>query len=293
MDILNEFYKKLKDKSSLSLDEKKRYLYLMACQKFSYDSRYHFLNILGDKSKELKKSLLDYQVDLRCVQDFCVICHSFSKAYLEMLEELLNVKGKLEIKIGHGFVSLESSMGQIQADATCGDLTRIKMLMETEDYQPYKRIFEWNDYLKKMDSNIGYTYIDHKSYINNNRLSLRRKVQNIEKYYNTNFNFKKFEDAKFALEYLLIKTLGFDMDNTSLFAVAIVPKENLNYENWQFFDVLMLEENNLNSFFYLVFKNGRYYLKEMSKDEIDYLSCNAQDTNGNTLEKCIKANKSI
>ncbi|MDE5539346.1 MAG: hypothetical protein K2J20_02545, partial [Bacilli bacterium] len=151
MNVLEVLYKELKEKSHLSLDAKKRFLYLRACQLFTYDTRYHYVNLLGDEGKRLRAEILGRRIDLENVDDFRVCCSSFSIAYQEVLKKLLNVDSSV-IGDGHRWVELKSDNQIIKADGTLGDLTRAKFEIRTRGYGPYKRdegfqeILEWRDF---------------------------------------------------------------------------------------------------------------------------------------------------
>ncbi len=140
MDVLEMLSKELettKDrltKRDLLLQEKERLLYLRICQRFTYDSRIHYVDLLGTKGESLKQEILNKRFDLRNVTDFRGVCSSISDAYATVLKKLLGVNAHLH-KGGHVWAEFDNIYGRIKADATMGDLTRAKIGIATKGYR--------------------------------------------------------------------------------------------------------------------------------------------------------------
>ena len=97
MDVLQLLDNELKNKSDWSLEEKARYLYIRSCELFSYDLRYKwnsFRKIYGED--KIEKQIVNRKIDLRNVEDFRVLCTSYSRyVFYKLLEELLGLKVKI------------------------------------------------------------------------------------------------------------------------------------------------------------------------------------------------------
>lgn len=164
MDVLETLSKELErkrnfiTKEDLLLDEKIRFLYLRVCQLFTYDSRYHYISVLGHKGKKLQKEILNKQFDLKNVTDFRGVCSSISSAFAIIVEELLGVK--VDLQMGdHVWAKFTSCYGQIKTDATMGDLTRAKMGVATRGYQLLEnkeQRMEFEQQIYQMDIIINY-----------------------------------------------------------------------------------------------------------------------------------------
>lgn len=170
MDVLEELSKKLK--STWDNDEKSRKIYIELCKLFSYDPRLQFLEELGPKGKNLKKEIINQEVDIKNVTDFNVSCGTFSKYLKQARIELLGESSIIEGN-GHRFLLFDScrSYGQIKADATLGDLTRAKLGAETKGYKylDVKKKFADDDFelnlMQTMDTKIEYILYFYNSLI--------------------------------------------------------------------------------------------------------------------------------
>ena len=85
MNLLNILDNELKNKHYNNF-EKVRYIYLRTCELFSFDARYYFVEIFN---KKLFNNIIDKKIDITNVDDFLVICHSYSKyVLLRLVNEL-------------------------------------------------------------------------------------------------------------------------------------------------------------------------------------------------------------
>lgn len=100
MDILEELSKKLKP--TWDNDEKSRKIYIELCKLFSYDPRLQFLEASGTKGINLKKEILNKEVDIKNVTEFNVSCVTFAKYFEQARFELL---GETSITEGMDIVS--------------------------------------------------------------------------------------------------------------------------------------------------------------------------------------------
>lgn len=159
MDVLEELSKNLKP--DWDFDESNRKIYTELCKLFSYDPRMQFLDILGTKGRTVKEDILNQEVDIKNVTNFDVSCVTFSKYFKQAQKELLGVDSIIEGD-GHRYVLCEScrNYGTIKADATLGDLTRVKLGTETKGYR-YLNIKEKYPYNKNDEFNL-LRYIDNK-----------------------------------------------------------------------------------------------------------------------------------
>ena len=157
MDVLQLLDDELKDKNNWSLEEKARYLYIRSCELFSYDLRYRiFLNIYP-RSKVTKEIVLK-EIDLRNVDDFRVVCTSYSRfVFKKLLEELLAIKVKVT-GYSHKYNKFKIGFNRYVADATWNcDLERVKFGKTTKCYYSLNITRDLNDKkIEDIDKKIGY-----------------------------------------------------------------------------------------------------------------------------------------
>lgn len=299
MDVLQLFDNELKNKDNWSLEEKARYLYIRSCELFSYDARYKcdlFWTIYGKEVVE--KEIINKKIDLRNVEDFRVICTSYSSSVINgILGELLNIivkihRGKFGI---HQKVSFEIGQKEYYADATVGeDIAGVKIGLETEGYYNYDKTQILN--LKKIDRKIGYS--GKKRLFNP---ILRCRIRNLEEEFleingqdcekdKTNYFlyqmqvikeffdkvniFKEYIDAFFCIEYLLehffcenICLLGIHEKDFSFHNHNLV---NIDNDNWTFVNVFDAKVSDEKFSFILELVNGKYEFREIPISEGNY-----------------------
>ena len=90
MNVLELLHQELKDKN-LTTEEKAYYLYIRSCQLFSFDTRYAYWELLKD-GHLFKRKICNREIDLENVDDFRVVCSSYtSYVYSELLKQLLDI----------------------------------------------------------------------------------------------------------------------------------------------------------------------------------------------------------
>lgn len=171
MDVLEELSKKIK--ADWDLDTQKRKIYIELCKLFSYDTRLHFMDLLGEKGINQKIEIINQEVNIKNVTDFNVSCGTFSKHFHQACLELLGEESNM-VGDGHRYVIFDScnGYGPIKADATLGDLTRVKLGVETKGYRYLKlkkkstklEEYEFN-LLSRIDHEIGYIKFFYKSLV--------------------------------------------------------------------------------------------------------------------------------
>ena len=87
MDVLNLIDSELKG-MHLNDFEKVRYIYLRTCELFYFDVRYHFKEYI---SKRKLSKIINREIDLEDVNDFRVICHTYSEYIDIILMILINI----------------------------------------------------------------------------------------------------------------------------------------------------------------------------------------------------------
>ena len=124
MDVLNLIDSELRN-MHLSDFERVRYIYLRTCELFYFDMRYHFNKYI---SKRLLSKITKKEIDLTNVDDFRVICHTYSEY---VLKKLINEFTNIDVIIhsgGHSFLTINDKNGcSWDLDATLGDLSRVKI----------------------------------------------------------------------------------------------------------------------------------------------------------------------
>lgn len=164
LNVLAQLDKELQDRKNYTLEQKERYIYVRTCQIFSYDSRAHYCNLLGSKGTLLQQELLQKSINLENVTDFKITCKNYAyDIYREALYQLLGVKSVVKGD-GHYWTEFKNRDGTIKADATMGDLTRVKMKCNTKGYRIISKGKTDYPNLKQIDQNINYIDEDYTDY---------------------------------------------------------------------------------------------------------------------------------
>ena len=88
MDVLNLIDSELRN-MHLSDFERVRYIYLRTCELFYFDMRYYFNKYI---SKRVLSKITKKEIDLTNVDDFRVICHTYSEYVLKkLINEFTNI----------------------------------------------------------------------------------------------------------------------------------------------------------------------------------------------------------
>lgn len=145
--------------------EKVRYIYLRTCQLFYFDARYYYVEQFD---KKLYKQIVNKKVDITKVDDFSVICHSYSKyVLLKLINELTTANVSLQSG-SHSLVEyIDDSGSTWNLDATLGDLSRIKVGIKSTGFICRELWnFNYQDILDDVDELIGYKYKEKKNLFN-------------------------------------------------------------------------------------------------------------------------------
>lgn len=278
MNILEMLRCEIADKS-WSLEEKARYIYIRSCELFSYDPRYKLCLWINNGAK-LEQEIYNRKIDLTNVQDFNVVCSSYSNYVISvLLSELLGIKCEVKEDIMHYHVMIYIGDKVIKINSTWSDICRIKMGLDTRDYE---LALGDNTNLEEIDKRIGYKYqnqiiiskrndLDELSKIKtiNDDEALMYRIATIKEMYETFKANKNFSDARFCIEYLKRKLLPLAnrrqiVDNTFF-------KEN-NNDNWEIMRLYAVYLNQDIACFALRNTNGTYSFDEISQDEAKYYS---------------------
>lgn len=177
--------------------EKQRYIYLRACQIFSFDSRWHFAEIFDDY--KLLNYIATKKIDLEHINnDRLVICYNFSMYVLDkLLKELTNSDTKIHLGT-HCF--LMSNINDViwKLDATMGDLAAVKIGLKTEGFKTEN--MNYRKYLEEVDTEIGYSYVERKEYLDLiNAESITERIHKIGKLLENSKSNRYYSDAHFFL----------------------------------------------------------------------------------------------
>ena len=160
MNLLNLLEDEIKDKH-LNNFEKVRYIYLRTCELFYFDARYYYVEQFN---KNLYKQIINKKIDITNVDDFLVICHSYSKyVLLKLINELTTANVSLQSGL-HSFVEYKDDSGSVwNLDATLGDLSRIKVGIKPNGFTCRESWnFNYQDVIDEIDEIIGYKYKEKK-----------------------------------------------------------------------------------------------------------------------------------
>ena len=156
MNLVERMNDELKGKR-LSEFEKMRYIYLRCCEIFSYDARWNYYTFF---SEQIMREIETRMFDLHNINDTLVICHSFSKSILKpLLDVFTTVKSKV-VGEEHSFVEAKCDGKTWNLDATYGDFARVKMGLETEDFNEDEKKEDFT----LLDESLGFRHIDKKKY---------------------------------------------------------------------------------------------------------------------------------
>ena len=163
MNLLNILDNELKNKHYNNF-EKVRYIYLRTCELFSFDARYYFVESFN---KKLFNNIIDKKIDITNVDDFLVICHSYSKyVLLRLVNELTTANVSLHSG-PHSFVEYKDDDDLLwRLDATYGDLSRAKIGIKTTGFSCLESWnFTYQDDLDMIDESFGYKYKDREDFL--------------------------------------------------------------------------------------------------------------------------------
>ena len=162
MDILELLYNEIKERK-LTVDETIRYIYIRTCEIFSFDYRYHNIQLFNNLTKE---DLVEYKPNIRNINNYEVVCKPYCEYILKvLLEELLNLDVSL-VKIDkHYYIETLYNDLIYTLDATISDIAGIKFGLETLGYHRTNQTSEDKEFI---DKKIGYIN-DYYNYFSPNR----------------------------------------------------------------------------------------------------------------------------
>ena len=198
MDVLNLIDSELKG-MHLNDFEKVRYIYLRTCELFYFDVRYHFKEYI---SKRKLSKIINREIDLEDVNDFRVICHTYSEYVLKkIINEFTNMDVKLKSG-GHSYLTIKDKNGYSwNLDATLGDLSRVKIGTKTTGFNCVTDRY----YLDDIDKYLGYEFKDKAYFISNiDTSSFDNIVKGINIFISDNEKLNDFSDVSFFVKWLIL-----------------------------------------------------------------------------------------
>ncbi len=131
--------------------EKIRYIYLYVCKKFSYDVRFIFA------LPSMKREIYNKEVDITHVEDFEIVCYTYSKILKEILDyygyESEVIKEDSRSETPHAYVIAKLGNRLLRLDpVTKHDTTRVKMNIATYDFAPVNEDLTFSDDLEDADA---------------------------------------------------------------------------------------------------------------------------------------------
>lgn len=149
---LNSYIVNYLDNSSYDDFTKVRWIYLLICKIFSYDSRYYYCN------DDMKREIYNKELDLNNIEEYEIICYTFCKVLIDALA-LIGIKGELykeySTDLSHVYVLVNLNGFRLKLDPTKRhDMTRVKMNNTTIDFVSDDNP-EFYDELLEADTEIG------------------------------------------------------------------------------------------------------------------------------------------
>lgn len=277
-----------------TIEEKIRYIYIKSCSLFHYDSTYNVLKKMKGREKEVVK-IVNASINLENVENFNVICKSFTIYVLQILiEKLLNIKCKIKINKNHYYLIIYLNDKKLKLDATTGDLAYVKMNAKTIGYYILDNYVSTTNYLLLKDKNINYIkdfYFDdlkvteakilessiYKQEELNKLDIFLKKFTIIQEEFNRINNLNSFSDSCICLEKLKL-----------IFCTLI---ENLNvksqkffqedHNNWEFIKVFSIMTESDILYYILEKKNDCYNFHSTNQPDVKYYIKNMKATNRN------------
>lgn len=251
MNLLDKLYSELNNKH-LNDFEKVRYLYLRTCELFSFDSRYSFTNLFSDQKLYLE--IVNRKIDLTNVEDFLVVCHSYSREVLfKLIRELTSASVQLNGDKQHSFVVYEEKPGVVwDLDATFGDFPRAKIGVQTNGF--YCSMSSYKERIDETDHLLGYVYKTKSDYLKLIDLSSNENMFKSISLLLANSKCKKeFSDAIYFIRWLLLGVNYQFSDSTYM------------NEDYDFHHIL---DSSDNEYFCCLSKiNDNYEFEQISKNE--------------------------
>lgn len=277
MNVLALLETELKGKN-WSLEEQIRYVYLRSCQLFSYDKRYDFC-FLFDDGFQRQQQILNQKIDLEKVEDFHIVCSSWSREVFKMLLlELFQMNSKI-IGEAHQYVLFSLNNKKIRADACLTfDLTRAKMGLRTIAYYPKSQLTEYEDELMEQDRKIEYiknTY--KKDWILKQKDQIleqskecseserkRYMLEEIKTMYQQIAAKKSIKDAEFGLEYLLYNILG-EAEEKKIVRAYLC--QDSNFSDWIYVNIYRVFMPDGIKYYKLEKQEKNYVLEEIKEED--------------------------
>ena len=232
--------------------EKIRYIYLKTCKLFYFDSRYYYIESFD---KKLFNKIINKKIDITNVDDFGVICHSYSKYVLyRLINELTNANVILQTG-SHSYLKYKDDSGSNWIlDATLGDLSRIKVGIRSNGFTCSESWFaDYQKFLDEVDDSIGYEYKERKDFIKYlNQNSFKELIKSVNDLVNDS-ELNNFTDVLFFVKWLLHGSFYTFSDCTGM-------DKNCNFYNF------IYDEFN-NDLFCLSKVNNKYGINNISFDE--------------------------
>ena len=199
MDVLSLIDRELRDKH-LNDFEKVRYIYLRTCELFYFDTRYHFKEYI---SKRKISKIVNKKIDLEGVDDFRIICHTYSE---HVLKKLINEFTNMDVKLrpgGHSYLVLKDNEGRTwNLDATLGDLSRVKIGTKTTGFNCIWRVKD--NYVDDIDKELGYNFKERNDFFRKiDYSSFEIFIESINNLINDNNKLNDFSDSLFFFIFLL------------------------------------------------------------------------------------------
>lgn len=250
MDLLTKLDDELKDKH-LTDFEKVRYIYLRTCELFSFDSRYNFTSLYFDD--QLYLDIINRTIDLNNIDNFLVVCHTYSKEVLiKLIRELTNAN--VALRTGkHSYVEYRDDTDSIWVlDATFGDFPRAKMGIKTTGFS--SELSNYKEILEQTDTILQLSYKSKMEYLRKISLDSSETIfKSINLLLSSNMCQKQYSDAIFFVRYLL---LGLNYPFNDIAYVS---------EDYDFHHIFV--PKNDDTIFCLSKCNDDYGLEQISKEE--------------------------
>lgn len=228
------------------------YCYWKLARLFSFDERWYYASYLQDYI--LKNHIQYRKIDLSNVDDFLVVCHSYSREVVKQIIPIITGFQVSLIESIHSYNVITDNKGnEFMFDATPDDLARIKCGLEPQGFEAVSK--KNNHMIKESYKKLGLIFKKDNLYLellnepslkvgmDKLNLSLQKSICN--KYFtDANYFLKSYIQGYIADTDIFVDEKNSTEDNIKFHKLIYFPNENLFYDLHKPFDKYIIRQIN-------------------------------------------------